>query len=241
MHQKSFVELFDQVRIINMTSRTDRRQETVAEFKRGSLPIETGTIRFFPAITPDTAEGFSSRGARGCYMSHLEVLREAQQQQARHVLILEDDIAFVRNINTLGSHAFLALQELAWDVAYFGHVLPSSKKNPHWQKVDQAVFSAHCYAINGSAINKLVELLETMLTRQPGDPLGGPMHYDGALNWFFRHNDQVNAYYYTHCLGYQRPSATNIHALGKFDRLPGVAGLMTLARYLKREYLRVIN
>lgn len=241
MSQKSFVELFDMVRIINMTSRTDRREETIQEFQRGHLPVGTDQIDFFPAVTPDAADGFSTRGAKGCYMSHLEILREAQARKARHLLVLEDDIAFVRDINMLGADAFRKLQELDWDLAYFGHILSSHRNNPEWRIADQPMFTSHCYAVNGKALPELIRLLEGILTRPPGDPQGGPMHYDAALNWFFRHNVNIKAYYYTYCLGFQRPSATNIHKPGTLDRLPLISGLLSFARYIKREYLRMVR
>jgi GR25 family glycosyltransferase involved in LPS biosynthesis len=49
------------------------------------------------AIHPKTPAGFSSTGARGCYLSHLAVLNMARIAGHRRVPIMEDDCSFVSN------------------------------------------------------------------------------------------------------------------------------------------------
>jgi hypothetical protein len=148
----TFLGFFDQVRIINLPSRADRRQETESEFSANGFPGPASCGLFFPAIAPEDAAGFPNRGVRGCYLSHLSILRQARDAGANRVLILEDDIAFVRDIASLGLQAVLALDEQAWDIAYFGHALPSLPDAPHWEIVSQPMLLAHCYAVNGPAL-----------------------------------------------------------------------------------------
>lgn len=235
----ALLDFFDRVRIINLPSRTDRRQETESEFAAQGFPSPSAQDLFFPAIAPIDAAGFPNRGVRGCYLSHLAILREARDAGANRVLVLEDDIAFSREIAKLGSQAVAMLADQAWDIAYFGHALPNSAEPAHWAAVNQPMLLAHCYAVNGKTLDKLVAFLETILMRPPGHPDGGPMHYDGALNTFIQQNPGIQAVYFSKNLGYQRPSRTDLHRQSIIDRNPILRHFSGLYRNLKRAYLKI--
>ncbi|MGS2718063.1 glycosyltransferase family 25 protein [Eionea flava] len=234
----SFIDYFDQTRIINMKSRTDRRQETEEEFQRYQLPVNTDKVQFFNAITPNTPDSFPNIGAKGCFMSHLTLLETAIEENANTLFLLEDDIQFSNQILEHGQKATDALKETDWDIAYFGHLLKSSSTSPHWKPVSEPMLLSHCYAVNGRAIKKLAEFLRQMLTRPAGDPKGGPMHYDGALNTFLSQNSDIKAYYYSKNLGYQRPSKTDIHQSSIIDRHPLLKPASKYYRKLKQAILR---
>lgn len=237
----SFIDYFDQTRIINMKSRTDRRKETEDEFLRYQLPINTKNVRFFDAITPDTPNNFPNIGARGCFMSHLSILETAAKTNPRRIFLVEDDIQFSNQIIEFGSRATESLETTDWDIAYFGHLLKSSSTSPHWKAVSEPMLLSHCYAVNGATIERLAHFLRQMLERPAGDPQGGPMHYDGALNTFLAQNPDIKAYYYSKNLGYQRPSKTNIHQNSIIDRNPLLKPLSQTYRAAKRIYLRLIK
>ena len=96
------IEYFDRVRIINISSRKDRRLETVEEFTRNGFHIDDEKIGFFEAVTPSEGNGFPSVGVRGCFLSHLGVLEEAMRLNLKNILIMEDDIQFSRHISQYG-------------------------------------------------------------------------------------------------------------------------------------------
>ena len=73
-----FRQYFDRVSIINLPERFDRRKEMVKELERAGLGLEPGRIEFFPATRVQDAGGFDNPGIRGCFLSHLEVLKEAR-------------------------------------------------------------------------------------------------------------------------------------------------------------------
>jgi GR25 family glycosyltransferase involved in LPS biosynthesis len=235
----SFLDYFDQVKIINMPSRTDRRMETEAEFARYQLPINTDKNSFFNAITPDTPLDFPNIGARGCFLSHLTILTAAADKKLTKLFLLEDDIQFSNQINEDGKQAVLALESLDWDIVYFGHLLKSSPISPHWKAVTEPMLLSHCYAVNGKAIKRLALFLEEMKARPAGHPQGGPMHYDGALNTFLAQNKDIKAYYYSKNLGYQRPSKTDIHQSSIIDNNPLIKPFTSTYRAIKRAYLRL--
>jgi glycosyl transferase family 25 len=235
----SFIDYFDQVKIINMASRTDRRMETEAEFARYQFPINTDSVSFFDAITPDTPLNFPSRGARGCFLSHLTILTAAAGEKLNKLFILEDDIQFSKHVDIDGKQAAHALETLDWDIAYFGHMLKSSATKPHWKAVTEPMLLSHCYAVNCTAIKRLALFLEEMKARPAGHPQGGPMHYDGALNTFLAQNKDIKAYYYSQNLGYQRSSKTDIHQSSIIDNHPLMKPFAGTYRAIKRACLRL--
>lgn len=230
----NLIEYFDRVQVINLEQRKDRRIETCNEFKRYNFPINTDKVTFFKAISPNTAGGFDSIGARGCFLSHLNILENAKNNKYKNILILEDDIAFSKNIKKHENKAIQLLEKKDWDIAYFGHALGNTSDEISWIKMDQPIRTTHCYAVNGKILDRFTEFLQNLLKRKPGDPLGGPMHYDGAINTFVRQNSDVNVYYISNNLGYQRSSATNIHDLSIYDTNVLLKIFVNLYRKLKR-------
>jgi glycosyl transferase, family 25 len=232
---------FGRVRIVSLASRTDRRNETIQEFARHGWRIPDSQVRFFDAVAPQEAGGFPSIGARGCFMSHLNILREAWQEGASSVLILEDDVAFTRDMGQLAPQAVESLQAQEWDIAYLGHDYGDHPGTLSWVRIEQPRQQAHCYAVNGRILPTLVEFLEQILQRPPGHPDGGPMHFDGALGTFIRRHPEVRALHCSRNLAYQRPSRTDIHQTSALDRHAWFAPLKQLYRAIKRLYWRWIR
>lgn len=234
----SIIEFFDRVRIINLSSRKDRRQETESEFKRYGFPINTEKVGFFDAVCPASPEGFPSSGVRGCFLSHMKIVEEAEKQGLNNILILEDDICFSKYILEYGAVAIEGLEKIDWDIAYFGHALGNKSSEIAWREINEPMLLAHFYALNGKSIHDFHQFLQRILERPPGHPDGGPMHYDGALNTFKKHNPNIKAYYFSQNLGYQRPSRTNLHEVSFLDRYHVLNPVMSFFRKIKRYYLR---
>jgi GR25 family glycosyltransferase involved in LPS biosynthesis len=92
---------FDRVRIINLRRRSDRRAETLRELVALGESVDGYRLGFFDAVEPDDAGGFPSPGVRGCYLSHLAVLEAAAGDDVSMLLVMEDDVAFVRDADDL--------------------------------------------------------------------------------------------------------------------------------------------
>ena len=88
------LDAFERIYVINLPSRSDRRLEMAEQLSRIGLVLGSSRVRLFEAVRPDGAGGFPNRGAHGCFMSHLGVLREAAADRLTRVLILEDDLNF---------------------------------------------------------------------------------------------------------------------------------------------------
>ena len=213
---------FERIFVINLAHRTDRRQQMQAQLASVGVAHDSPQLQWFPAVRPDEAGGFPTIGARGCYLSHLGVLRAAAG--LRNVLILEDDLDFV-------SGFALPALEPGWGMFYGGarHALvptgPVTRAAP-----SEPVECAHFLALDGAVIAPLIAYLEAILRRPTGHPEGGPMHVDGAYSRFRADHPEVLTLVATPDLGTQRSSRSDIHPLRWFDRLPVVREMAQFAR-----------
>jgi glycosyl transferase family 25 len=214
--------------VINLDYRTDRRNQMLRQLSRVGWRAE-----FFSAIRPDSAGGFPSIGARGCFLSHLAVLKEAQNAEAQQVVILEDDVNFAAQFPERWKYSMSILETQEWSIFYAGHVMKDLP--PGLSRISPSVAVQNCQfvVINRSAISKLVSQLESILSRRPGHPLGGPMHVDGAFSTIRRQNPLLVTFAHFPALGYQRPSRTDIGNVRWFDRAASLTPIVSFARKLK--------
>jgi glycosyl transferase, family 25 len=230
---------FERIYVINLASRADRRDEVQAQLQTVGLDLYRAPVHLFTAVRPDSAGDFPSLGARGCFMSHLGVLQNAEQAGLRSILILEDDFDFSSTF--AGDAQALAPQLAASDWSYFygGYRFDGLKPNSTGQRLQLAepgwaIGTTHCVALRGDAIAQTARYLEAMLARPNGDPLGGPMHVDGAYCWFRKAHPQHRTLMAVPELGDQRPSRTDIHDLNWYDRVPVVKDAVNALRKLRR-------
>jgi hypothetical protein len=225
---------FGQVHVINLRTRADRRAEMDAQLGRIGLTFDSHNVRLLEASKPLDRAGFSSVGARGCFMSHLAVLRRALSTDASSVLILEDDLNFCDGFRSRFDALARTLETLDWAMFYGAYRLedPIAQSDPALTRVDpqRPIMTTAFVAVNGQHIAALVGYLEAMLERAPGDPLGGPMHIDGAYCWFRQSHPEASTWLATPALGFQRSSRTDVHALRWYDRGDGSAWLASLLR-----------
>jgi glycosyl transferase, family 25 len=182
---------FDRIYVLNLADRVDRRVEMAGELARIGTGYRDPRVRLFPAIRPDDPAGFPSIGARGCFLSHLALLREARDAGLEHILVLEDDCDFVRGIDARLPTVLDALDAERWAIFYGGYDLDSSpalRSGTELMLADPAlpIRTTHMIGFGRAAIAGLVPFLEAMLDRPPGSAEGGPMHIDGAYGWFRR-------------------------------------------------------
>jgi hypothetical protein len=233
----SLAEYFQRVYIINLRHRKDRRREMSRELGKIGLSFRSPGVRLFEAVRPDVQDSFPSIGARGAFLSHLSILKEASTQNLQTILIFEDDLNFVPDFSERIGTVVAELEREDWSVFYGGYVLPAPLEPQSCQSLVHAdpslhIQTAHFIGFRGQAIGEAVHYLETLLARPGGDPRGGPMHVDGAYSWFRQAFPQMLTLLATPQLGYQRSSRSDIYDLRWFDRVPAVrhavAGLRRL-------------
>lgn len=230
----SIFNAFQRIYVINLPSRADRLRAVLAELARVGISKDDPRLKIFAGIRPSDAGGFPTIGTRGCFLSHLGVLREALADGLDNVLILEDDVLLNPSALKPSHELQTVLARGDWDFAYLGHVQPSPDPNasPIFLTTQTPLVCLHCYALNRRVIGPLLDYLQSCLARPPGHPDGGPMHVDGAYSMFrARHPNFVTIICQPSLAG-QRSSRSDIHVNRWFDRLPGFKQLAGLARGL---------
>jgi glycosyl transferase, family 25 len=222
---KRLLDQFQCVYIINLASRADRRREVEDQLSRVGLSSGSPQVMFFNAVRVKDAAGFPTAGARGCFLSHLGVLEDATERRLKSVLILEDDVNFVDDFLARSEVLANSLNDVSVNVLYGGHrfvMPPPPDSGKGWVYVDPfaLVGLSHFIGLRGDAIAKAAQYLREMLTRAPGDPAGGPMHVDGAYNWFRQAHPSFVTIAAIPEIGYQRASRTDVHDLAWYDKLP---------------------
>jgi len=221
---------FDQVRIINLVDRPDRRRDMERELNR--LGGMAANISFYEAQRPTDAGPFPSVGARGCFESHLAVLRSARDAGCRSLLLLEDDLDFSRDARDRLGGIVPELFGQPWDMFHGAHILPPRNRSGLVPLAsDEPVVTASFVGFNGHVLGPLVEFLEAMLRRPAGSPDYGPMHVDGAYTVFRLLNPDRVAFAAMPSLGRQRSSPSDITP-GRMvlDRWSGTRPLASLLR-----------
>ncbi|WP_448560417.1 glycosyltransferase family 25 protein [Trichothermofontia sp.] len=237
--QSPLLSFFDKSYIINLPERSDRRSEMQQELKMLGAFEPSDRVVFFPAIRPTDQGDFPSLGAKGCFLSHLAVLKEAKSQNLNNLLIMEDDLFFTRFLTKHQTIVVNELQRLSWDLAYLGHEV---KLPPRQDKIFhewlEPLALTHFLSFNQKTIWLLVDFLEEVLRRPGGHPEGGPMHVDGAYSTFRRQNPKIVTLIANPSLGFQRSSSSDVAGYKWFETLPVLRQVIGAARKTKNWYQR---
>lgn len=215
--------------VINLTERTDRRR-----VMQRQLDALGWRAEFFPAARPAEKGPYPSIGARGCYASHMGVLRLAVARGHSQVIVLEDDLNFIGDIQRHWQDMLARLAGQNWSMLYPGHTLGDLASPLTALAPGTGVMCTHFLAFRGPAIAFALKKLEEIDRRPPGHSDGGPMHVDGAYSTIRQQNPAFVTYAYTPSLGFQRPSRSDIAEPKWFDRFEALTPAMNLLRRLKK-------
>lgn len=205
---------FDQVRIINLKHRADRRAEMLGELRRIGADADP-RVAFFDACRFDDRGTFDSIGARGCYHSHLDIL-EAAAAAGAGVLILEDDADFT-------AAARETMLPAGWQIFYGGY---HAARPDDLQRSD--IIGSHCMGFSADIVPALASYLRGLLALDDHPTI------DGAYVWYRRAHPAVVTHFAVPPISDQRPSRTDIAELRFFDRWPVLRDAAQLARRIKR-------
>jgi len=224
MTTSPFADLIDAIYVINLPFRVDRRAEISTQLSRLGLGFNHPKVRLFEAVRPDDAGEFPSIGARGCFMSHLGVLRASIAKSAKSVLILEDDADFTPEFVKIDTNEVADIAAKPWEILYLGYSIGNQIQEVTGliQPIAPTltVKQTHAMIFRGPALFRAADYLEKMAARPGGDKAGGPMHVDGAYSWFRRDNPDIAAAIASSPWAVQRASKTDIHDTGWKERIP---------------------
>lgn len=209
----SIFDVFDIIRIINLPTRTDRRQEMEAEL--AALRLEDDPrVRFFDGIRPRSRLDFASVGARGVFEGHKLLLQQAAAAE-QSILILEDDCAF-------RADAMLYNTDEPWDIFYGGY----NAANPG-DLLHSDIAMAHMMGFSARGARLVANYLDRLEYRGEHPPI------DAAYVWFRRAYPEVPTCFAVPPLAWQRSSHSDI-APKPWDRL-------ALTRTLAASYRKLRN
>lgn len=236
MTEPALTRLFDRVVVINLPERADRRRGIDAELRKVGLSLEHPKVELFAAIRPAAAGGFPSIGAQGAFRSHLAVMERMVAQDWARVLVLEDDMAFSPGFAARLAGLVPVLQSRPWAMLY-GHAgaapPPADALGLIELPASINLIQLHFLGLGRAAATAAIPFLHAMLARPTGSPEGGPMHVDGALNWFRRAHPELTFLALDPPIAHQRASRSDIAEPRWFDRWPLLRNLTALARRLR--------
>ena len=223
--QPSLFAAFDQIRIVSLPARKDRRAQMEAQLAAVSL-LGAPLVAFFDALSFDEVGAFRRRGSHGAFMSHLALLSEAAAA-GQSILILQDDCDFI-----LPDVLEYRLPEEC-DVFYGGY----SASDPS-NLQESEIIGAHFMGFSARAAKAAAEYLtayldpdfppDTVAAAKPDFDAAIKPPIDGALVWFRRANPELRTVFAM--LGVQRSSRTDIGDQRWFDKVVGLRELAELAR-----------
>ncbi len=227
-----FIDFFDRVYVINLPSRSDRRQEMAKELKSAGMPFTLGKVELFSAIRPESPGSFKSIGYRGAFLSHLHVLKKAKTEGLRNVLIMEDDLELRKDFRQYEEIMLQELVDSSWDIVHFGYCWNRSYQDvslPILQPFLGTVIGAQFYGVNEKVFDELINFFEVLLQRPSGHPNGGPMSPDGVFNIFKSQYPSICRLIAVPSFGDQRSSRSDISEKW-FDNLPILRSCSVLVR-----------
>ena len=145
------MENIEHIFYINLDKREDRRKEIEIELKRMELDAERFSGIYYPP----------PKGIVGCTKSHLSVILLAKERKYKNVLILEDDLIFLKTRKELDEMISMLFEKKSdFDVcllAYHLHKGEVDKEHPFLIKAEYAA-TASAYIINEHYYDKLIDL-----------------------------------------------------------------------------------
>jgi glycosyl transferase family 25 len=236
------LDYFDHLYVINLPSRKDRYRLITNELEINNLPISSGKITIFPASQPETADRWRSAGARGCFMSHLRVLKLAHESGANRIVIVEDDLAINPRFSAQQASLVNSLkQQPNWGVCYLGHQIELPPSDDNFVPYSDWIGQTHFLAFQAPIIERMIQFLETLLTRPAGDPEGGPMDVDGAYSTYRLQNLEVLTLMANPSFGNQRSSLSDITPPKIVEQIPFLRTATAAAYNIKDRLTRRRN
>lgn len=178
---------------INLAHRKDRREHMEKELERVGIKAER-----FEAISTKGPEWNKepyltmfnrTRGAIGCYLSMLSVMKIALEQK-KHAFILEDDVHFCQDFTERLAHVDEFLLDHQWHIFWFGALFHCGP--PYWHTGRNPLlmrsclgydakltddpniirtfgcFSTHCWLVNRDFLEEVIARFESVINESIG-------------------------------------------------------------------------
>lgn len=182
--KKTLQELLPNAYLINLDKRTDRIKSLTAHLNTigqssfaytrcsavdGQTLKEADVEKMIQSETSKQTGKDDRRGRYACYLSHLNVIKQAKANNLDQVLILEDDVRFMpKYLET--PYVQQAFKELPsdWGMLFLGHLDVETRAAQQYS--DHLVqpgcpYDLHAYIVNASMYDTLINVLEKELEK----------------------------------------------------------------------------
>lgn len=235
----SILDYFDRMAIVHLPDRTDRYQSLKRELSRIGIDIAGPKVSIPDPPMPENANGFTSRGVYGSFLSHLEIIEAAYRDGLDTVWILEDDAIFSRRFNRQQDTLVEYLRANEWDQLFIGHTsdgsLPASPTG--LLRYSGPFIWAHSYAVHRRLMPRLIEYLRATIDRPEGHPEGGKVYIDAAYFLFRQLYPDVISVVSSPCFSVQKGSQSSLNSPKWYQR-PQFAPVVNLGREIRDEFWR---
>jgi len=205
-----FNDSFDNIYVISLEKRDDRRRMVVDQMKSVGCNFE-----FYNATDGDlidksidlinNIEGWN-HNALALSMTTVKVLEDAKIKGYKSILIMEDDVKFSNDFNEYMKEVFLP-DENSWDMFFFGY-LERKRSFPISLRVSRlkSAFCCHCYAVNSSVYQDYIDLIK---------------RYDMPIDWVTSEYFQPlgRCYGTRKSVAHQKPDYSNIRKKKVFNKV----------------------
>lgn len=166
------LDFFKQKFVINLASRTDRLNQSIAELDKYGL--RDGFLRYSGHyFTPNHVMA----GRAGCFSSHRGAIQVAKDNGSENVLVLEDDFQFTINPIEVLEKCVDFLSKNEWHLFYLGQTTTSEIVERPLEVVQDGVLRLRGgLATHAIAYNK--SIYDIILNEVPGP--------DGIINWLIQ-------------------------------------------------------
>lgn len=146
---------FDKIYYLNLDRRPDRNQDCIDELSKCGIVAE----RF----SATDAKELNLKPWMGCLLSNLEIIKTAKSKGFKNILILEDDVIFNDEFDTLFNSYINQIPD-NWDMLYL-----SGNHNEHSgyqiNKISENIikcfitYSTHSFAVNSTVYDLIINYL----------------------------------------------------------------------------------
>lgn len=162
---------FDEIYCINLKTRKDRWEECENEFSEHhikmvkrynaveGIPPSVKTYGLMNVAPDDPLRAKKIANRVGCLMSHLSIIKQAREKKLKSILILEDDVQFVKNVSARFSE-FVGQVPDDWSLLYFG-----GNERKGLKKVSSNIcrttemLMTHAVGVHQNAYDELIQMI----------------------------------------------------------------------------------
>ena len=151
---------FDKIFCVNLDRRPDKWALSELEFKKYGIDVERFSAVDGNTLTQPPGGCKINAAEMGCSLSHIAILKRMISEGWQRILIVEDDVEFAENVNTLFPE-YVKQVPPNWDMLYLGgnHIGAISNITLNVAKMSKTYSTSH-YGITANMTKHVIGEIE---------------------------------------------------------------------------------